>query len=117
MKTGRSIHGLAREILRQKDAKQDYLVSTDSLTMGDGDERPMLHLRDAAGTELVEPLGIQQTAHRQIGDYLGIPRKYYERMLGEDVTLLTQNVNSWLRHKSEQRMIRIRSSQHGYRKN
>lgn len=36
MKTGRSIHDLAREILRQKDAKQDYLV------MGDG-ERPILY--------------------------------------------------------------------------
>ena len=106
MKAGRSIQDLAGEILRQKDAKQDYLVSTGSLTMENWNEQPMLHLRDPAGTELVEPLDVQQTAHRQIGDYLGIPRKYYDRMLSEDVGLLVQNVNGWLRRKEEQRMIR-----------
>ena len=58
MKAGRSIQDLASEILRQKDAKQDYLVSTGSLIMENWNEQPMLHLRDPAGTELVEPLDV-----------------------------------------------------------
>lgn len=106
MKAGQPIAALAQEILRQQKTKQDYLVNTSSLVMANWDHRPMLHLRDAAGTELVEALDIRSTAHRQIGDFLGIPRKYYERMLVEEVDLLAQNVNGWLQKKTEQRMIR-----------
>ena len=81
MKTGRTIREMALEIKRQSQAKEDYLVNTGSLVMDVWDNHPMLHLRDASGIELVEPLEIQSTAHQQIGDYLEIPRKYYRRML------------------------------------
>lgn len=106
MKTGRTIQEMTAEIMRQSQAKEDYLVNTGSLAMEVWDKRPMLHLRDAGGVELVEPLEIQTTAHQQIGDYLDIPRKYYRRMLGEDADLLAYNVNRWLKRNSEQRMIR-----------
>lgn len=88
MKTGRTIQEMAAEIMRQSQAKEDYLVNTGSLAMEVWDKNPMLHLRDANGVELVEPLEIQSTAHQQLGDYLDIPRKYYRRMLGEDANLL-----------------------------
>lgn len=106
MKTGRTIQEMALEIKRQSLAKEDYLVNTGSLVMDVWDSHPMLHLRDASGIELVEPLEIQSTAHQQIGDYLEIPRKYYRRMLGEDADLLAYNVNRWLQRNPEQRMIR-----------
>lgn len=106
MKAGRTIQEMAAEIMRQSQAKADYLVNTGSLAMEVWDQRPMLHLRDTDGVELVEPLEIQNTAHQQIGDYLEIPRKYYRRMLGEDAELLAYNVNRWLRQNPEQRMIR-----------
>ena len=106
MKTGRTIQEMAAEIMRQSQAKEDYLVNTGSLAMEVWDKNPMLHLRDANGVELVEPLEIQSTAHQQLGDYLDIPRKYYRRMLGEDANLLAYNVNSWLQRNPEQRMIR-----------
>lgn len=106
MKPGRTIQEIGEEILRQAAAKQDYLVNTTRIVMEGREETPMLHLRDESGTELLSPLNIQQTAHRQIGDYLGIPRKYYDRMLGEDVGLLSYNVNRWFQRKPEQRMIR-----------
>lgn len=106
MKTGRTIQEMAAEIMRQSKAKQDYLVNTESLVMETQDNRPMLCLRGENGAELIPPLDIQQTAHRQIGDYLGIHRKYYDRMLGEDVELLTYNVNRWFQRTPEQRMLR-----------
>ena len=106
MKTGRTIQEMAVEIMRQSKAKEDYLVNTGSLVMEVWDGQPMLHLRDADGSELVDPLDIQSTAHQQIGDYLEIPRKYYRRMLGEDAELLAYNVNRWFQQKPEQRMIR-----------
>ena len=106
MKTGLSIQALAKEIQRQKEASADYLVSTASLQMEAWDTTPMLHLRDDTGIELVEPLEIQTTAHRQLGAYLNIPQKYYDRMLQEDTGLLACNVNRWLQREPEQRMIR-----------
>lgn len=106
MKAGRTIQEMGEEILRQSQAKQDYLVNTSKIVMQDWDGQPMLHLCDEQGLDLLEPFDIQQTAHRQIGDYLGIPRKYYDRMLTEDAGLLAYNVNRWFQRKPEQRMIR-----------
>ena len=106
MKSGRTIQEVGAEILRQSQAKEDYLVNTNSIAMEDWDGKPMLHLRGGDGLDLIEPLEIQQTAHRQIGDYLGIPRKYYDRMLDSDVGLLSYNVNRWFQREPEQRMIR-----------
>lgn len=106
MKAGLSIQALAKEIQRQKDASADYLVNTASLRMEAWGSTPMLHLRDDEGAELVEPLEIQTTAHRQLGTYLNIPQKYYDRMLQADTGLLACNVNRWLQREPEQRMIR-----------
>ena len=106
MKTGRTIQEIGAEIMRQSQAKEDYLVNTNSIVMEDWDGKPMLHLRGGDGLDLIEPLEIQQTAHRQIGDYLGIPRKYYDRMMDSDVGLLSYNVNRWFQREPEQRMIR-----------
>lgn len=106
MKTGRTIEEMSREILRQSEAKVDYLVNTAQLQMEPWDNTPMLRMLDEAGQDQMEPLMIQQTAHQQLGTYLNIPRKYYERMQTEDPDLLAYNVNSWLRKTPEQRMIR-----------
>ena len=54
----------------------------------------------------MEPLEVLSTAHRQLGTYLNIPQKYYDRMLQEDTGLLSYNVNRWLQRTPEQRMIR-----------
>ena len=66
----------------------------------------MLRLLGNDGIDRVEPLDIQQTAHRQLGAYLGIPQKYYEKMLTENMGLLADNVNSWLSRSAETRLIR-----------
>ena len=74
MKAGRTIQEMAREILRQSEAKQDYSVNTANILMEAGGGAPMLRLLDNTGIDRVEPLDIQQTAHRQLGTYLGIPQ-------------------------------------------
>ncbi len=106
MKAGRSIQEMAAEIMRQSEAKADYLVKTDNIVMDVWNGQPFLHLRDENGVERVEPLDIRSTAHQQLGDYLGIHRRYYGKMLQEDSELLSYNVNRWLQKKSEQRMVR-----------
>ena len=95
MKTGRTIQEMCLEIQRQSEAKADYLINTASLRMEPWGNMPMLHVLDESGADQVEPLEILDNAHQQIGAYLNIPRKYYERMQNEDPDLLAYNVNRW----------------------
>ena len=106
MKQGITIQEAAKEIMRQSQAKADYLVNTANLHMETCDGIPTLRLLDDSGIDRVEPLDILTTAHRQMGSYLNIPWKYYERMLQCNIGLLAQNVNTWLQQGPEQRMIR-----------
>lgn len=106
MKQGMTIQDAAKEIMRQSQAKADYLVNTANLHMETCDGVPTLRLLDDSGMDRVEPLDILTTAHRQMGTYLNIPWKYYERMLQNNIGLLARNVNTWLQQGPEQRMIR-----------
>jgi hypothetical protein len=49
---------------------------------------------------------VGELAHRQIGERLGIPAKYYDRMLTEAPDLLAGNVNTWMQRQPEKRMVR-----------
>lgn len=107
MKSGRTIQEVAAEIKRQGKEKVDYMVDTRCLRMEVWDNRPYLRALDEGGQELMEPLDIQTTAHRQISTYLDIPIKYYEKMRQNDPELLADNVNRWLqRIQPARRMLR-----------
>lgn len=106
MKQGMTIQDTLEEIMRQSTAKADYMVNTRNMHLETCDGAPVLRLLDNGGVDRVEPLDILPTAHRQMGDYLGIPRKYYERMAQENISLLAENVNSWLQRDTSERMIR-----------
>ena len=54
----------------------------------------------------ITPLDIRQTAHRQLGTYLGIPQKYYELMRTDAPELLAYNANYWFSQKNELRTLR-----------
>ncbi len=106
MKAGLTITEMAKEIERQAAAKEDYLVNPQKLEMESMGAPPMLRVLEG-GVDQMEPLAIQETAHRQLGAHLGIPWKYYEKMLQEDPELLSYNVNHWLRKGDPaQRMLR-----------
>lgn len=77
MKKGRSLQELAREIERQNESKRDLLVSTESMELiGDEGHRMALNV----GGNTIEQFGVNDVAHYQIGQHLGIPVKYYEKM-------------------------------------
>src|SRR5262249_1439828 len=99
MKHGLTLNELAAEIARQAEAKKDYHVKTEvlrRLPTADG-----LHARGA-------PLAtsINAIAHRQIGETVGIPAKYYDRMLALAPDLLATNVNRWFDKEPETRLVR-----------
>lgn len=108
MKTGRTLQALAAEIERQHNAKADYIapVGKMQLTLPATSRAPELALA-GVGDFPLNPL-----AHVQLGQYVDIPKPYYDRMMSEAPDLLAHNVNQWLARLSkgatrEQRMIRV----------
>ena len=97
MKTGRTLGTLAAEVKRQSDAKRDFLADTSNLEMNtDG-----ALVIPAHGT-----FPLTNHAQGQVADHLQIPRTYYQRMATQAPALLSQNVNTWMRHQPEVRMVR-----------
>lgn len=97
MKSQYNLVELATELERRSEAKQDYIASTKSLKMTD---EGILTLDGDEG------FNVNDIAHEQIADRLGIPTKYYNRMRAETPDLLATNVNHWFNDKDENRLIR-----------
>lgn len=118
MKAGKTLVELAQEIQRRAGARKDYIVGTNALRMeavpvglaqgGDNAQalEPRLVLQN--GGEAVYP--VRDLAHRQIGERLGIPAKYYDRMLTDAPQLLVANANHWFKQQGEKRMVRTLDS-------
>lgn len=109
MKQGKTIVELAQEIMRQKDAKRDFLAPSDALELVEAEvvtegDIPSRALRLAISDKA--QFGVNDLAHDQIGDFCQIPDKYYDRMRGEAPGLLVRNVNHWLRTQPKKRLIR-----------
>lgn len=102
MKEGLTLQEMAAEITRQNAQKADFLVDTRKLQMEPCGNQVYLNME---GNEM-EPLEINQIAHRQLGSHLKIPADYYDRMLAQDPELLAHNVNTWFQKEPSTRMIR-----------
>lgn len=102
MNKGISLTALATEIERQREAKHDLIASTASLDMSSDGKR----ITVLSGPQDENDFVVNGTAHSQIGARLGIPAKYYDRMLTERPALLATNVNEWFHSKPERRMVR-----------
>lgn len=98
MKTGLSLQELAAELVRQQEAKNDYMVESKRIEM----------MPDAKAIVLNDEkdFGMTNLFHRQVGTTLGIPAKYYDKMQAEYPELLANNVNSWLGRNDSRRMVR-----------
>ena len=104
MKQGmKSIENLYRELMRQREARKDLIADTHSLSVST--ENGISTLSIFTDKDIYN-FKVTDIAHRQIADRLGIPFKYYERMMNEYPRLLDKNINSWLKFKSEKRMLR-----------
>ena len=99
MKTGSTLTAMAQKLEAQQAIKKDYVADTRSLEM-----TPTGQLVISGNT--AQAFDILPHAHRQIGDRIGIPAKYYDRMRVQAPELLQANVNHWFSSKPEQRMIR-----------
>lgn len=103
MKTGITLTEMAQALESQQGLKKDYVADTRALEM-----TPTGQLAIANGSS--QTFDITSHAHRQIGERIGIPTKYYERMRTAAPELLQANVNHWFQTQPEQRMIRTLGS-------
>lgn len=114
-----TLEALASELMRQQDSKIDYVVDTRRMTfasdreaVAQGDRivegRPVSWLTfDGDGHDDVGGGPVNDFAHRQIRERLGIPGRYYDRMRSDAPELLDSNVQHWFHHKPEKRMVRM----------
>jgi hypothetical protein len=105
MKSGKTLIELATEIQRRAEAKKDLVTSSARLAMvetnaGCGNAGVRLAITGE------DSYAINDIAHGQIGEFAGIPAKYYERMKTEAPALLAKNVNHWLSGNPTPRLIR-----------
>lgn len=105
MKYGKTLVELATEIQRQAENRKDYVAPTTAMQIvtpfKDGKPgEPELELSS------VDTFPINELAHRQLGEHVGVPAKYYDRMRQEAPALLAQNVNHWLDVQPGSRMVR-----------
>jgi len=109
MKTGRSLVALATELERQLASKRDMIVPTGLMhheTAADGSTRIRVETPDGMKTYPTTEL-----FRRQVADKLKIPFAYFERMRNEQAPLLDRNVDTWLHHEPELRMVRTLDDQ------
>ena len=104
MKTGKTLTELAAALERQLQSKKDYVVDTRKLHMVEPGIGDVLLGMEHSGE--YERLGLTDLAHRQIGETLGIPTRYYQKMREEAPDLLANNVNSWFGRTPKKRMVR-----------
>lgn len=108
MKTGMDLMQLAEAIQRQAKEKRDFLVPTERMGMRveQVEEKPVVKLDVGVVGDHRGTFDITEHAHNQIGERVGIPAKYYDRMRAAAPELLAENVNHWLHSEKETRLVR-----------
>ncbi len=112
MYQGKSLNELATEIERQATAKRDFVGSSTDLQMGlthhlgDPEDETVKHTTMNMMVGLNSFKEIEPQAHAQFASRLGIPKRYYDKMLTDSPQLLADNVNHWLHDKPENRLTR-----------
>lgn len=105
MKQGNTMHDIMKELVLQQDMKKDYDVSPFRLEMTSDAQLLARGISE-------RPFECTKTMHEQIAQRTGIPTAYYGRMLEENRSLLSQNVNTWLRSGGN-RHLTLRTFQGG----
>lgn len=91
------------EILRQDAAKLDVVADTRGMSASAEPGALVLHVDTPKG---VESFSLNAFARGQVATDLGIPKRYFDRMVDEAPGLLKSNVDHWLHHQPERRLVR-----------
>lgn len=106
MKNGMTLEALLGEVVRQNETKRDFVASTkESLRMVESEGQIWIVLLKEGSSEL-ERFEITENAHRQIAARLGIPWKYYQRLLADHPDMVISQVNALFEREPETRLMR-----------
>lgn len=109
MKPGLTLEALLREVIRQNSVKKDFVANTQQnvrmVPMADFPKGVAVVLQKEGAAEL-ERFEITENAHRQIAGRIGIPWKYYDRMLNDHTDLVLKNVNTLFEREPASRLFR-----------
>ena len=98
MLQGKNLIELAQEIQRQASAKGDFIATAEAVSLqADGQTLALAGVGDYPATEIT---------HDQIGNFLNIPIRYYDRLRQSHPALLAENVNTLLHTTDAKRMVR-----------
>lgn len=110
MKSGRNLNALAAELIRQNNAKHDYLVHSteilaDMVTVEATEDSPKRREPRLlmAGAQ---SLPLTAYCHDQLAERLGVRKDYWQRMLTAAPVLWMDTANTWLKELNEMRMVR-----------
>lgn len=110
MKQGLQMNDFAREVARQHASKRDFKAPTQQLSMVTLEQPQQSPDGFAMNLGLVLKdtgrFAVRKLAHQQIAERLSVPWNYYQRCLTEAPELVAENVNYWLRHTDEVRLVR-----------
>lgn len=118
MYKGRTLTDLATELKRQAQAKRDFRAPSQLIEMSARQPKTLDRIEDSQApvslqlriADRVNPKLFEGTMtelfHDQLGKFTGIPGAYYDKMRQEQPALLAANVNCWLRHDREVRLVR-----------
>ena len=102
MKQGMNLQELAVELDRQNSVKLDYMAKSQQInvvTTGPGKAHLTLD-----GVE--NDYSIDATTHQQIGTFLEVPNKFYNKILNEHSDLYENTVNTLMSRSDKTRMVR-----------
>lgn len=99
MKSGQSLEQLAATLESQLETRQDFLVATNQMHSEYIDEQ----LRIGAGGYM---WGLGTIAHENLSSLTGIPKQYYDRLMAQNPSLLSHNINEWLPGLKGKRLVR-----------
>lgn len=105
MNRGRNLNEIKAQIDRERNEGYDIHVPTQFLS-GHYDPTNNLTIHIDSNDVKRNDFKVSQIAHGQLADKLGIPRTYYNRMMGNNPELLLNNINSWFVKQPEVRFMR-----------
>lgn len=110
MQNAMNLETLLNTVISQKDTKRDFLTSTaSSIEMVEGSQGIFMKLNN--DDSFNEVFNISEIAHKQIASRLGIPVKYYLRLLADHPDLILMQVNELFRREPQDRMLRTLDGQ------
>lgn len=96
MKYGKPLTEVLTDLTEQNKVKKDYIVPSNVMRL-ENNKFVIDNVGEYDATDLF---------HRQMGNALSIPAKYYEAMREQKPDLLAENVNAWLSDKNKKYMVR-----------